>query len=356
MWSTGYYGYLSDYLWWWAVPLALIVHTWCFFRITRGSTRRPKLRLVAGNLLIGSCLLATGGLIAETYLRFISVSTDGYGVTLVCKRWFGLIGPELNSLYCRDPEWSEQKPVGVRRIAFVGDSFTFGWGIHRVEDRATDLIQRRFDSIAPGRVEVMNVAWRGWDTVDELEAIRRMIAEYDVDEVVLCYLPNDIDKLIPKTERFDPGRPPHSSLINTDRSYLLDMLYYRIYAPLTMRRVYGYWDGLAEGFADPEIWRIHRQQLGEIVLACRAHGVRLRVALLPFIKTRGDKWDARAVHDRVASFFVANQVEVVDLLPVIAGRDPSSLVVSGGDGHPNEAANRLFADAVWLAFYADKGG
>ncbi len=355
MWATGYYGYLSDYLWWWVVPLALMVHTYCFFRITRGATRRRVLRLVAGNLLIGSCLLSTAGLIAETYLRFICVATDGYGATLVCKRWFGLIEPELNSLYCRDPEWAEQKPDGVRRIAFVGDSFTFGWGINHVGDRATDILQRRFDSIVPGRVEVMNVAWGGWDTVEELDAIRRMIAEYDVDEVVLCYLPNDIENVIPKSRQFDPGRPPHSPLLNTQHSFLFDLLYYRIYAPLTMRSVRGYWDGLADGFADPEIWRTHQQQLGDIILACRAHEVRIRVALLPLIKTRGDKWDARAVHEKVASFFATNLVEVVDLLPVIAGRDPSSLAVSGSDWHPNEAANRLFADAVWQAFYAGDG-
>jgi len=84
--------------------------------------------------------------------------------------------------------------------------------------------------------------------------------------------------------------------------------------------------------------------------------VRIRVALLPLIQSRGDKWDSRAVHDQVGAFFATNHVEVVDLLPVIAGRDPSSLAVSGSDWHPNEAANRLFADAVWLAFYADKGG
>ncbi len=356
MWSTGYYGYLSDYLWWWAVPLALIVHTYCFFRITGGTTRRPRLRLVAGNLLIGSCLLATGGLVAETYLRFMSVSTDGYGATLACKRWFGLIGAELNSLYCRDPEWTEQKPVGVRRIAFVGDSFTFGWGINHVEDRATDIIQRRFDSIAPGRVEVMNVAWGGWDTSMELEAIRRMIAEYDVDEVVLCYLPNDIEHVIPRSNEFDADRPPSSSLINTQRSYLLDLLYYRIYVPLTMTTVRAYWDGLADGFADAKIWRTHQQQLGAIILACREREVGIRVALFPLIQSRGDNWDSRKVHDQVGAFFATNHVEVVDLLPVIAGRDPSSLAVSGSDWHPNEAANRLFADAVWLAFYADKGG
>lgn len=352
MWATGYYGYLSDYLWWWAATISLIVHAYCFFRITKGGTRRPRARLIAGNALIGACLLAVAGLLAETYFRFIYVGTDGYGATLVCERWFGLVQPELNSLYCRDPEWTEDKPANVRRIAFVGDSFTFGWGIDRVEDRATNIIQRRFDSIAPGRVEVMNVAWGGWDTDEQLDMVRRMIAEYDIDEVVLCYLPNDIENVIPESAGFDPGRPVGSTLINTDRSFLLDLLYYRLYAPLTMRQVYGYWDGLADGFADPEIWRAHQEQLGRVVLTCREAEVDLRVAILPLIKTRGDKWDAQAVHDQVAAFFRANHVEVADLLPAIEDRDPRSLAVNASDWHPNEAANRLFADAIWRAFYA----
>ena len=41
-----------------------------------------------------------------------------------------------------------------------------------------------------------------------------------------------------------------------------------------------------------------------------------------------------------------------DLLPVTLTRDPATLVVNSHDAHPNELANRLFADDIWSAFYS----
>ena len=173
MWASGAYGYLSDYLWWWIVPASLVVHAWCFFRFFPRERFR-RLGLVLGNLIVLLCMLSFAGLVGETYVRFLVVETDSYGASLVSKRWF-LIYPQLNSLYCRDPEWAERKPQGVQRIAFVGDSFTYGWGINEANDRFTDIIQARFNARSPWAVEVMNVAWAGWDTRAEFGAAHDML-------------------------------------------------------------------------------------------------------------------------------------------------------------------------------------
>lgn len=352
MWASGYYGHLLDYLWWWIVPASLILHTWCFFRLF--PKKRIRLRLALGNLLVTACLLSLVGLAGETYLRFLSYETDSFGVTLTSRRWFALF-PTLNSLSHRDVEWTRDKAPGVRRIAFVGDSFTYGWGIDDAEDRFTNVLQGRFNRQGGEKVEVMNVAWAAWDTADQLKAIALMINEYDVDEVVLCHLPNDIEKLIEVTDDFDPVRPPQSWLVNTESSFLINHLYYRVFARLDPS-VGGYFDWLADGFADEDIWREHQDRLGSIIKLCRDHGVTLRVTLLPFLKTTGEKFQSKEIHRKLAAFFALNGVEIVDLLEVTEGRPPADLVVNAHDHHPNEQAHRLFADALWDAFYARPGG
>ncbi len=35
MWNTDYYGYPMDYAWWWIVLGSLLLHAWCFFRLTK---------------------------------------------------------------------------------------------------------------------------------------------------------------------------------------------------------------------------------------------------------------------------------------------------------------------------------
>ena len=349
MWRTGYYGFLADYLWWWAALASLLLHTCCFFRLFPRQ-RHPRLRLVLGNLLVTACMLTGIGLAGESYFRFASAETDAYGASLTCRRWHAAYA-RLNSLGHRDHEWSEKKPAGVRRIAFVGDSFTYGWGINNVKDRFSNIIQRRFEQLQPGTVEVMNVAWNNWDTLSELKWIQRINATYAVDEVVLCYLPNDMEKIVPVAEDFNPARPPRSTLIRTDGSFLLDSLYYRVYVPRVPTVVH-YFDWLADAYKSETIWQEQESNLGLIISACRDYGVTLRVALLPFLRTSGERYKPERIHARLRRFFDANDVPLVDLLPAVAGYGPNELTVNAHDAHPNELANRLFAEAIWNAFYA----
>ncbi|HNQ24979.1 MAG TPA: SGNH/GDSL hydrolase family protein [Phycisphaerae bacterium] len=354
MWTSGHYGYLSDYVIWWVVPGSLLLHTWCFFRLWP-ARRRPNWRLVVGNALITLGGLALAGLAAETYLRFLCVKTDSFGTTLTCKRWFHLY-PRANSWLCRDKEWTTPKPADLYRVAFVGDSFTYGWGVNEEKDLFTSRLQARFDQRPrPDRsaphVEVMNVAWRGWNTGDEVTAIPTLIRDYAVDEVVLCYLPNDIEPLIPTTEDFDPARPPRPTYFRGDCSFLLDFLFHRLYAR-RLPGVRGYFDWLADGYADPQVWPRQVELLQRIIGICADEGVRLRVVLLPFLKTGGQRFSAEAIHGQVARVFTDAGVEVLDLLPTIAPLNANDLIVNSADYHPNEQAHALFADAIWQTFYA----
>ncbi|MGB2984953.1 MAG: SGNH/GDSL hydrolase family protein [Phycisphaerae bacterium] len=349
MLAGGVFGYLADYALWWVLYLSLLVHTWCFFRFFPRRKRR-KLGLAMGNGLVFICMLGFAALAAESYFRFVCVETDPFGWSLPAQRWFALHA-RLNSLGCRDVEWSVKKPSGVRRIAFVGDSFTYGWGIEDVGNRFSDRVGAMFDRASPGTVQVMNVAKAGWDTGAQLQPIKDMIAIYGVDEVVLCYVANDIEELLPKTDDFNPVHPPQRRWFNPDSSCLVDYLYRRIWMPRAPT-VRGYHDWLAEGFADSEVRRRHCDQLGAIIRHCRDQGVTIRAVLLPFILTRGEKFQPTSVHAMLRRFFEAGQVAVLDLLPTIAGEDPADLVVNGHDAHPNEQANELFAEAIWNAFYA----
>jgi lysophospholipase L1-like esterase len=394
MFAGGAFGYLTDYLFWWVLYLSLLVHAWCFFRFFPRK-RLIKSGLILGNGLVFMCFLGFVALAAESYFRFVCVETDAFGMSLPAQRWFAL-HTRLNSLGCRDEEWQGEpraEPVSrrpedhetlgrrtrtdVRRIAFVGDSFTYGWGIERVEDRFPDRIQAMFDehlsdsdtdpyrdrqgaarrarrdtqaADSDGRVEIMNVAKPGWGTGDQLQPMRDMIDIYGVDDVVLCYVSNDIEKLLPRSPEFDPIRPPEMKLVNPSTSCLFDYLFHRFCVPRAAT-VRGYHDWLADGFADPDIWRRHQEQLYNIIRHCRDHDVTLRVVLLPYIRTTGEKFQPAKLHATLAQFFDTNGVQVVDLLPSIAPFDPADLMVNGHDAHPNEKANELFADAIWQAFY-----
>jgi len=347
MWASGQYGYPSDYLLWWIVPLSLGVHLWCFFRLTRGRARRIR-HLVAGNALVTLLMLAAVGLVAESYLRFVGAETDTFGVTLTSKRWFKAY-PKLNSSMFRDDEWAKAKPPGVRRIAFVGDSFTYGWGINTRADRYTARLQRMFDRRKKEQVQVMNSAWVGSDTALQAKLIHEMVESFDVDEIVLCHVPNDLENLIPKPKDENPLQRDKCRSVNTESSFLLDYLYYRIVAPRLGRTNYFEW--LQKGYDNQVVWRQQLDQFDAIIAYLRANGVKLRVVLLPFIRTPGAEFDAAGVHAKVTEAFRERGIEVLDLLPVFRGRDYRTMIVNSHDLHPNEEAHGLIADAIWQGLY-----
>jgi hypothetical protein len=351
--ASGAFGYMFDYIVWWLLLLSLLIHTWCFFRFFPRDRLR-KIGLVLGNALVFLCMSGILAMAAESYLRFVAVHTDAFGMSLPAQRWFAL-HTRLNSLGCRDEEWSIDKPPGIRRIAFVGDSFLYGWGIERVADRFTDRLQGMFDKHGPGRVQIMNVAKPGWGTGDQIQPIRDMIDVYGADEIVLCYVPNDIEKLIQRTEDFDPTKPPDYSFFNPDSSPLLDYLYRRLYLPFkpTVRH---YHDWLADGFADPDIFRQHMDQFQQIIEDCRNRNVTFRVVLFPFLVTSGEKLQSEQLHGTLRLLLEQADVEVIDLWAVLVrgrGLDLHDYVVNSLDAHPNEAAHAIFAEVIAAGFYPE---
>jgi lysophospholipase L1-like esterase len=349
MMNPALHGYLSDYVFAWLLYASLLVHAWCFFRFF--PTRRlRRLGLVLGNAVVFLCLLGTIAMVAETYLRFFSMRLDPFGMTLPARRW-NVLYVDQNSWQCRDPEWEPAKPAGTRRIAFVGDSFTYGWGVADTANRFTGIIQRRFQRAGPGKVEVMNVARPGWGSEAQALHLPMFLDTYAVDEVVLCYVPNDIESHLPVSEEYNPTIPPMPRVFDTRSSALIDWLYWRVYVP-RVATVRGYHDWLAAGYADPDIWRRQEATLDAVLGCCRERGVRLRVVLLPFLRTGGTRYDAEAIHERVADWCIRHDVPVVDPRSAIADVDPDELTVNADDAHPNEHAHRLFADRIWTAFFA----
>ncbi|MGB0716545.1 MAG: hypothetical protein ACPGXK_11735, partial [Phycisphaerae bacterium] len=155
-------------------------------------------------------------------------------------------------------------------------------------------------------------------------------------------------------EDFDPTTPPESNWLNPDFSCLLYEMYTRLILPrVPTVRDYHAW--LMRGFREEPTWRRHAQELGTLVEVCRRKNVPVRVVLLPFIVDPPAPFDGAEVRRKVGSLFEQAGVECVDLFPVIAEQNRSTLIVNRADPHPNEAAHALFADAIWRAFYQADG-
>ena len=86
------------------------------------------------------------------------------------------------------------KAEGTRRVVFLGDSVTWGWGIASEMQRFTWIVEQRLRDESD-YVEVFNVSLGGWCPLQERIAYQRVGRKYQPDHVVLGICLNDIPEM-----------------------------------------------------------------------------------------------------------------------------------------------------------------
>jgi hypothetical protein len=332
-------GYVSDYLAFWAIWLAIAAGTVVFFRATRG--RPGRLRLVLGNLLVLAGLLWTAVVVAETYLRYVYDQTDSYGLMLTNRAWF-IRHVNENKEGFRDAEFTKGPRPGVTRIACVGDSFTMGWGVRDAADAFPQRVGASLAARFPGRFEVRNYGIPGWTTGHELTQIEKLAREGDVDHVILGYCLNDPDDLLPPERWFHREEQPKISWISPTRSFLLDFLWFHLKLA-DEPHVRGYFDWEKEAYDDPKIFRAQCDRFAQIARVCRAASMRLDVVIFPMFSDWGVPYRYDTAHDKLVAAWTALGVNAIDLRDAYRGVPKEQLMVNRFDGHPNARAQEIAA-------------
>ncbi|MCX7625270.1 MAG: SGNH/GDSL hydrolase family protein [Candidatus Sumerlaeaceae bacterium] len=130
-----------------------------------------------------------------------------------------------NSAGFADRERIKEKPAGVFRLAVIGDSIAFGWGVDP-SDRYSDVLERFLNDTATSRTryEVLNFGIPGYNTVMEAALLKERVLAYHPDALVLGYCA-DNDTSLPNFIR----RP--RQLFTLSHSYLWEILRNRSLKP-----------------------------------------------------------------------------------------------------------------------------
>jgi lysophospholipase L1-like esterase len=323
------------------LPIAVGFCTVRFFQ------RRPQrslptkwLTLLAGNGLILALLLSMVFLGFESYYRFLCDRSDSMANTLVSGAWLARHFHVNSSGFRDDVEYPSALTPGKRRVTFVGDSCTAGYGVKNVEDRFVNRIRRLHPDW-----EVHAVAKLGLDTSTEVEIMHNLTVSngYRLDQVVLVYNMNDIGEVMPgwvqgyKEMMADPFRTSWLC----QNSYFVNLFYHR----WQLRRssyFKKYFDEV-EGAYKSSLWEIEKMGLTAFCNMTRIRGGRLLVVTLPYMDTASR---FKFAHDQLDEFWKDLGVPYLDLLPTFSHLPPSKLVANAHDAHPNEYAHALAADAI----------
>jgi hypothetical protein len=324
------------------LPVAL---GFCAVRFFKELSRRAQPArwpaLLAGNVLILGVLLSLLFLGFETYYRFICDRTDAMGNTLVSTAWYERYFHK-NSLGLRDNiEYPMARDPNKRRITFVGDSFTAGFGVKDVEDRFVNRVRRLHPEW-----EIHAAAKPGLDTSTEVDIMHNLTVSnhYQIDVLVLVYQINDIGEVMPgwvqgyRKMMADDFR--NSWLCQN--SYFVNLFYHRwqLRQDAYMSK---YFDEVEAAYKG-QLWEIEKVGLQAFQNLTKMRGGKLLlVVTFPYMD---QAIRFKSVHEQLDRYWKDKGVAHLDLLPVFSNLPPAKLVVNPHDAHPNEYAHQLAAEAI----------
>jgi lysophospholipase L1-like esterase len=348
-------------------------------RRMEGLARLARHRAVVALSLIGVGLLPV--LVVDFALRpFVAPKTRifardaalGWRLQPGAEGEWGDVFVRINAQGLRGPEVALPKPPGVRRLLFLGDSVTFGYG---VEDAASVFPWRVGSALADALeepVEVVNAGVGGWSPWQELAWLESDGLRYAPDLLVVGFVLNDVTEPLSLVRYGGTGEG--WQLARTARSTLDHWLSASALATAAREGVAVLRFGrdvrlgaqaretadvlaLASGEGGPGLeraWSIALSALGGIVDVAEREEIPLLLVVFPYRFQLDAPRALAGPQARVLAFAAERGVPALDLLPRLASAgaetflDPSHLSPAGHALAADAIAARVLAEG-WLA-------
>ncbi|MBT3295348.1 MAG: SGNH/GDSL hydrolase family protein [Verrucomicrobia bacterium] len=252
------------------------------------------------------------------------------------------------------------KEDGTFRMVFLGDSFTFGEGVHNHD--AYPEVTARLLRRGGRRVDACNLGVGGYNTSQEADIFKLFGFDMDPDVVVLGYTLNDAEfplfRTDPATDKplrrareahiqaeGAPARPPASALC---RLRLAQAIWKTHRERRLSKQTVEYYLSL---HAPSSAGRLASERaLQEIISACRERGVPCIVVMFPVLYKLTRDYPFETIHENIGKVVREAGGHYIDLLPALEGQDARTLIVHPTDQHPNEKvhaiAGRLVAEEI----------
>jgi lysophospholipase L1-like esterase len=329
------------------------------FGLWAWSPTGERLARMVSRISIAFGSFATVALAGEFVFRLPAVVARTGGGTPGLTRWNETRYDRLwerNLIRRRSFHLEEPKGEETFRIVTLGDSFTWGEKIARTEDVWPYVLERGLrESGRP--VEVVNLAWGGYTTVNEAEVLRRMGWVFQPDLLVLQYFLNDTLPSGPGLQCKGEGwffrtRPLLPAFLHHSLDYSSYFYSFVDQGFEALQRRLLYPDGLAPLFRDDfPGWQASQAALREMEEEARGRHVPMLVVLFPsFVPGRLDRdsYPFGEIHRKIEAAVAAAGLPFLDLLQVYAacGREGRTWHALPNDPHPNEEGHRVAGKAV----------
>ena len=260
----------------------------------------------------------------------------------------GDLGPDgrvvyrINSLGLRGDAVVVKKPPNVFRVVCLGDSITFGEGVHE-EQTYPELLQRILAKELPTMtVEVINAGVQAYGLRECVALFLARCRALEPDVVTLGLFLNDAMDF-PETIRLNDEYTRGAKLSALSRFSRVIEIIERNRRSAALQDEY--FTEIRRSF-DSAKWKKESPLLSVMAETSRTDHFRFVPVLFPVFWDLDGDYPFEDVHERILRDGAANHVSIIDLLDSYRGIPAESLWVHITDHHPNATAQRIAAERI----------
>ena len=238
---------------------------------------------------------------------------------------------DINSDGLRDDEYSIERNDKYR-IAVLGDSLTFGWGVEK-EDTYEALLETMLSETRP--TEMINFGHGNYNTVQQVNLLREKGLKYNPDKIVLFFFINDAEVT-----------PVRSKWTSVARLRSVTFLWSRVRGLLTRSEGGTTFESFYSNLYndDQPGFIALKDAFLELQGIAEERGIELRVIMIPELHDLVN-YPFGPEYSKVYSFLTENGIPVIDITADFAGyEDAVGLWVAPDDAHPNALAHKMIAE------------
>jgi len=255
-----------------------------------------------------------------------------------------------NSYGMRD---TEPLPPGqkLRRIAVIGDSVTFGFGVpgDKTFPNVLEELLRESPLSRGRRVDVLNFGVGGYSTADEALVVKHKALKWHPRLIIIGYALND-----PEVE---PIQPLHAYFAALEKPPAVWRQFHLLRAVANAKRnVRNLVKGRGKGLdyverlhaVDGYKWKTVKRAFGEIHALTRVAGIPVIVVIFPMIPAgEWTQYPYANIHAQIIDAVREVGFDYLDLLEIYSEYSPKALRVNPQDGfHPSMLGHKVAAEAL----------
>jgi hypothetical protein len=314
-----------------------------------GLITRDLFRSISKNYLKNTILIFTSCfiilIIIESIFMFISYpfgSGEAYAGKLFNYKYWNPINKEG----FRDMEFKKNE----KAILFLGDSYTAGWGIKKVENRFSEIA---FKNLKGNKgYTFYNLGQYGADSKIEYENLKRMVNKYNPNSqyLVLQVLYNDIDPYLPlpvkSCEKLNQATKSNAYNLVVNGSYLINLLinFYPVNSNIKINKklakACSYEERLRIGYNDSLYYNKMFRYHDSIITFCKSRNIKPIVIYFPLMEDLNFDKNFN-IDTRFEKYFESKNIDFINIKNHISHLNRDQRQASKMDAHASEIVHEI---------------